>query len=61
MNETNGSKIVYAQTVLFQKDVLSLKEKTGAKSVKDALAKAVEHLLKCTHCGKCGKKKAAEK
>lgn len=56
--ETNEpSKIVHAQTVLFQEDILSLKEKTGAKNVKDALTKAVEHFLECTHCGK---KKAAE-
>lgn len=40
-------KIVYVQTVLFEEDVIALKEKTGEKQTQAALSKAVHHYLKC--------------
>lgn len=40
-------KIVHAQSVLPQEDVVALKEKTGEDSIKDAIAKAVYHYLNC--------------
>lgn len=41
------SKIVHAQTVLFEDDLLRLKQLTDETCTKDALAKAVAHFLKC--------------
>ena len=41
-------KIVHVQSVLQQEDVIALKEKTGESSVKEAIAKAVYHYLKCS-------------
>lgn len=43
----NEMKIVHVQSVLPQEDVIALKEKTGESSVKEAIAKAVYHYLKC--------------
>jgi|Deesub1362A_J573_1020465.scaffolds.fasta_scaffold00261_11 hypothetical protein len=42
-------KIVHAQTVITVEDLLALKEKTGESSTKDAIAKAIEHYLKCPY------------
>ncbi|RLG22110.1 hypothetical protein DRN72_02960 [Methanosarcinales archaeon] len=42
-------KIVHAQTVITIEDLLALKEKTGESSTKDAIAKAIEHYLKCPY------------
>ena len=42
-----GSKIVYAQTLLFEEQLEELKKKTGEKTIKDAIYKAVEHYLEC--------------
>ena len=38
---------VYVQSVLPQEDVIALKNKTGESSIKDAIAKAVYHYLRC--------------
>ncbi len=40
-------KYVHVQSVLPQEDVTALKKKTGESSIKDAIAKAVYHYLKC--------------
>jgi hypothetical protein len=40
-------KYVFVQSVLLQEDVIALKKKTGESSIKDAIAKAVYHYLKC--------------
>jgi hypothetical protein len=40
-------KIVHVQSVLPQEDVIALKEKSGESSIKEAIAKAVYHYLKC--------------
>jgi len=42
-------KIVHAQTVLPEEILKELKKKTGESSTKDALAKAVEHYLRCPY------------
>ncbi|MHC1624987.1 MAG: DUF5371 family protein [Methermicoccaceae archaeon] len=42
-------KIVHAQTVLAEDDLIALKEKTGEKHTKDAIAKAIEHYLHCSY------------
>ncbi len=39
-------KYVYVQTVLPQEDVITLKEKSGKSSIKDAIARAVRYYLK---------------
>lgn len=49
MSEEDTSKIIRAQTVLFESDTVALKVKTGKRSIKHAIAKAVEHHLKCEH------------
>jgi hypothetical protein len=46
---TKRKKIVHAQTVLKVEDIQALKTKAGEPSIKDALAKAVEHYLACSH------------
>ncbi len=43
------TKIVHAQTVLPEDVLKELKKKTGESTTKDALAKAVEHYLKCPY------------
>ena len=40
-------KIVHVQSVLPLEDVIALKEKSGESSIKEAIAKAVYHYLKC--------------
>ena len=45
-------KIVHIQSVLPQEDVNALKEKSGESSIKEAIAKAVYHYLKCELAGK---------
>ena len=40
-------KIVHVQSVLPFEDVIALKEKSGESSIKEAIAKAVYHYLKC--------------
>lgn len=40
-------RIEHAQTILTEEDILKLKAKTGISSIKNALAKAVEHYLEC--------------
>lgn len=40
-------KIVHVQSVLPQEDVIALKEKAHESSIKEAIAKAVYHYLKC--------------
>lgn len=42
-------KIVHAQTVLPEDVLEELKRKTGEHTTKDALARAVEHYLKCPY------------
>lgn len=50
MNQlTERKKIVHAQTVLTVEDIQALKTKTGESNIKDALARAVEHYLACSH------------
>ncbi|HMB45388.1 MAG TPA: DUF5371 family protein [Candidatus Methanoperedens sp.] len=39
-------KYVYVQSVLPQEDVITLKEKSGKSSIKDAIARAVRYYLK---------------
>ncbi len=43
------AKIMHVQTVLVVEDIEALKVKTGESSTKDALAKAVQHYLKCEY------------
>ena len=45
----NMSKIMHAQMVIVEDDLIALKEKTGEKNTKDALAKAVAHYLECEY------------
>jgi hypothetical protein len=45
----NMSKIMHAQMVIIEDDLLALKEKSGEKNTKDALAKAVAHYLECEY------------
>lgn len=40
-------KNVHVQSILPREDVIALKIKTGESSIKDAIAKAVYHYLKC--------------
>jgi len=40
-------RIIHVQSVLPEEDVIALKQKTGESSIKDAIAKAVYHYLKC--------------
>ncbi len=40
-------KYVFVQSVLPKDDAIALKKKTGESSIKDAVAKAVYHYLKC--------------
>ncbi|HMB44870.1 MAG TPA: DUF5371 family protein [Candidatus Methanoperedens sp.] len=40
-------KFIHVQSVLPQKDVIALKEKSGESSVKEAISRAVYHYLKC--------------
>jgi hypothetical protein len=40
-------KIVHVQSVLPYEDVIALKQKSGESSIKEAIAKAVYHYLKC--------------
>ena len=42
-------KLVHAQTILLQDDLDKLKERSGEQATKDAISKAVEHYLKCSH------------
>jgi len=42
-------KIVHAQTVLPEDTLKELKRKTGESTTKDAIAKAIEHYLKCPY------------
>lgn len=47
MTEIVKSRFIYVQTVLPEEDVVALKKKTGASSIKDAISIAVYHYLKC--------------
>ncbi|CAG0981311.1 hypothetical protein METP3_02097 [Methanosarcinales archaeon] len=40
-------RYVHIQSVLPQEDVIALKVKSGESSIKDAIAKAIYHYLKC--------------
>ncbi len=40
-------KFVHVQSVLPNEDVNALKKKSGESSIKEAIAKAVYHYLKC--------------
>jgi hypothetical protein len=40
-------KIVHVQSILPEEDVIALKIKSGESSIKEAIAKAVCHYLKC--------------
>jgi hypothetical protein len=40
-------RIVHVQSVLPLEDVIALKKKSGESSIKEAVAKAVYHYLKC--------------
>ncbi|MFO7967964.1 MAG: DUF5371 family protein [Archaeoglobaceae archaeon] len=42
-------KIVHAQTVLAEQVLSELKSKTGEIATKDAIARAVDHYLSCSH------------
>ena len=42
---------MHAQMVITEDDLKQLKDKTGEKNTKDALAKAVEHYLACPKAG----------
>jgi rRNA-processing protein FCF1 len=42
-------KIVHAQTVLPEHVLEELKKKSGEDATKEAIAKAVEHYLKCSY------------
>lgn len=50
-NDNGRGKIAHAQTVLYQSEIHELKTKTGETQTKEALAKAVDHYLKCEHTG----------
>ncbi len=45
-------KYVHVQSVLPEKDVIALKEKSRESSIKEAISKAVYHYLKCKLAGK---------
>lgn len=51
-------KYVYVQTVLPQEDVITLKEKSGKSSIKDAIARAVRYYLKSDLVNKNDEKNA---
>jgi len=51
-------KYVYVQTVLPQEDVITLKEKSGKSSIKDAIARAVRYYLKSDLVNKKDEKNA---
>ena len=40
-------RFVHVQSVLPQEDVIALKERSGESSIKEAIAMAVYHYLKC--------------
>ncbi len=40
-------KAIFVQSVLPLEDVIALKQKSGESSIKEAIAKAVYHYLKC--------------
>lgn len=40
-------KYIFVQSILPKDDVIALKKKTGESSIKNAIAKAVYHYLKC--------------
>ncbi|WP_440952485.1 DUF5371 family protein [Methanococcoides sp. FTZ1] len=42
-------KIVHAQTVLAEEQLIELKKKSGESSTKDALSTAVKHYLECEY------------
>ncbi|MFO7966740.1 MAG: DUF5371 family protein [Archaeoglobaceae archaeon] len=42
-------KVVHAQTVLDEAVLSELKKKTGENATKDAIAKAVDHYLRCQY------------
>ena len=42
-------KIVHAQTVLAEEDLIALKQKCKESSTKDALSTAVQHYLECEY------------
>ena len=42
-------KIVHAQTVLAEDDLIALKQKCNESSTKDALSTAVQHYLECEY------------
>ncbi|MFO7968380.1 MAG: DUF5371 family protein [Archaeoglobaceae archaeon] len=42
-------KIVHAQTVLDEKTLEELKQKTGEKTTKDAITKAIYHYITCSY------------
>ena len=44
-------KIVHAQTVLVEDDLIALKQKCKESSTKDALSAAVQHYLECEYTG----------
>jgi hypothetical protein len=46
------SKIMHAQMVITEDDLKALKDKTGEKNTKDALAVAVAHYLECEYTQK---------
>jgi hypothetical protein len=47
--EMTKMKIVHAQTVLAEEQLLALKEKCNNTSTKEALSIAVEHYLECEY------------
>ncbi|MCX9080597.1 MAG: DUF5371 family protein [Candidatus Methanoperedens sp.] len=51
-------KYVHVQSVLPQEDVITLKEKSGKSSIKDAIAKAVRYYLKSDLVNKNDEKNA---
>ena len=44
-------KLIHAQTLLFEKDMIELKKKTGEKQTQVALSTAVKHYLECNRVG----------
>jgi len=46
------SKYVHVQSVMPQEDVIALKIKSGEKSIKDAISKALYHYLQCQNVPK---------
>lgn len=45
-------RLVYAQTILSEKELNELKRRTGKNSTKSAVAAAVNHYLDCQHTHK---------